>query len=44
MRHTLTQQGDAMVKLSADLFASEEAVEGMRAFPERRPPRWALSR
>ncbi|WP_052425308.1 enoyl-CoA hydratase family protein [Streptomyces fulvoviolaceus] len=43
-RRVLTQQGDAMVKLSADLFASEGAAEGMRAFRERRPPRWALSR
>jgi methylglutaconyl-CoA hydratase len=25
----------------AALFASEEAAEGMRAFAERRPPRWA---
>ncbi|MER5181030.1 enoyl-CoA hydratase-related protein [Streptomyces sp. NPDC002896] len=44
VRHVLTQQGDAMVKLSADLFASEEAAEGMRAFREHRPPRWAPSR
>ena len=27
--------------LSADLFASEEAAEGMAAFLEKRPPRWA---
>ena len=26
---------------SAELFASEEAAEGMRAFVEKRPPRWA---
>jgi enoyl-CoA hydratase len=44
VRDVLTQQGDAMVKLSADLFASEEAKEGMRAFRERRPPYWVLSR
>ncbi len=25
----------------AELFASEEAAEGMRAFAERRPPRWS---
>ena len=25
----------------AELFASEEAAEGMRAFVEKRPPRWA---
>ena len=28
----------------AELFASEEAAEGMRAFAERRPPRWAPSK
>ena len=27
--------------LSAELFASEEAAEGMAAFLEKRPPRWA---
>lgn len=27
-------------QLSADLFASEEAQEGMRAFAEKRPPSW----
>ncbi|MDT0571806.1 enoyl-CoA hydratase family protein [Streptomyces sp. DSM 3412] len=43
-REVLQQRGDAMVRLSADLFASEEAAEGMRAFRERRPPRWAPSR
>lgn len=40
-RQAIEQQGTVMVKLSADLFASEEAAEGMRAFRERRPPRWA---
>jgi enoyl-CoA hydratase/carnithine racemase len=25
----------------AELFASEEAAEGMRAFAEKRKPRWA---
>ena len=30
-----------MVELSARLFASEEAHEGMTAFLERRPPRWS---
>jgi hypothetical protein len=28
-----------MIELSARLFASEEAAEGMRAFRERRTPR-----
>ncbi|HAP77507.1 MAG TPA: enoyl-CoA hydratase [Acidimicrobiaceae bacterium] len=30
-----------MVALSAALFSSDEAAEGMRAFAEKRPPRWA---
>lgn len=30
-----------MQRLSQRLFASEEAREGMRAFLEKRPPRWA---
>ena len=33
--------GDDLARLSARLFGSEEAQEGMRAFLERRPPRWA---
>ena len=36
-----TATGIEMVELSARLFASEEAHEGMTAFLERRPPRWA---
>lgn len=28
-------------RLSGELFASEEAQEGMKAFAEKRPPRWA---
>jgi enoyl-CoA hydratase len=35
-------EGDTLVQLSARLFASDEAREGMTAFRERRPPRWAL--
>lgn len=27
---------------SSELFGSEEAAEGMRAFAEKRPPRWAV--
>ena len=30
-----------MARLSGELFASEEASEGMRAFGEKRPPSWA---
>lgn len=33
-------EGDALVALSARLFASDEAREGMAAFREERPPRW----
>lgn len=32
---------DRLAEQSSRLFASEEAREGMRAFLERRPPRWA---
>jgi enoyl-CoA hydratase/carnithine racemase len=31
----------AMQQLSAELFATDEAAEGMAAFRERRPPAWA---
>ncbi|MEJ7689916.1 MAG: enoyl-CoA hydratase-related protein [Nocardioidaceae bacterium] len=34
-------EGDRLVALSAQLFASAEAREGMAAFRERRRPRWA---
>jgi enoyl-CoA hydratase/carnithine racemase len=36
----LDTQGEEICKLSASLFASEEAREGMAAFLERRKPRW----
>jgi enoyl-CoA hydratase len=36
-------EGERLVALSARLFASDEAREGMTAFRERRPPRWSLS-
>jgi enoyl-CoA hydratase/carnithine racemase len=35
------RDGEAMAELSARLFGSAEAQEGMRAFLERRPPSWA---
>jgi enoyl-CoA hydratase len=38
----LEQRGDEMVELSARLFGSEEAREGMTSFLRRRPPRWAV--
>jgi enoyl-CoA hydratase len=41
MREVIDRDGESMVELSARLFASEEAREGMAAFLERRPPRWA---
>ncbi|MBB3037660.1 enoyl-CoA hydratase family protein [Hoyosella altamirensis] len=37
----IDQRGDELAALSARLFASEEAREGMIAFLQRRPPRWA---
>lgn len=35
------KNADRLTKLSMDLFATEEAREGMRSFLERRPARWA---
>jgi enoyl-CoA hydratase len=42
VRAAIDRDGERMVELSARLFASEEAHEGMVAFLERRPPRWVL--
>jgi len=41
VREAIERYGEEMVELSARLFASDEAHEGMRAFLERRPPRWS---
>ncbi len=35
-------RADELTALSAHLFASEEAQEGIASFRERRPPRWAV--
>jgi enoyl-CoA hydratase len=42
VRAAIDAGGERMVELSARLFASEEAHEGMVSFLERRPPRWAV--
>ncbi len=38
----IDSQGEQIAKLSAGLFASEEAKEGMNAFLEKRKPRWQV--
>ncbi|HLY34847.1 MAG TPA: enoyl-CoA hydratase family protein [Jatrophihabitantaceae bacterium] len=40
VRADFAARGDAVQALSARLFASDEAREGMLAFLERRPPEW----
>lgn len=40
----VADRGDEVQAISARLFASEEAREGMAAFLEKRPPRWATPR
>jgi enoyl-CoA hydratase len=42
IRAAIENEGGRMVELSARLFASEEAHEGMVAFLERRQPRWTV--
>jgi enoyl-CoA hydratase len=41
VRQAFAERGDEVQALSARLFASEEAREGMLAFLQKRPPRWA---
>ena len=41
VREAIERYGEEMVELSARLFATEEAHEGMTAFLERRQPRWS---
>lgn len=41
VRAEFDAHAEEMQQLSARLFASEEAREGMTAFLEKRPPRWA---
>jgi enoyl-CoA hydratase/carnithine racemase len=40
MADLIDEKGEAIAKLSASLFASDEAKEGMNAFIEKRKPRW----
>jgi enoyl-CoA hydratase len=40
MLATFDASADALTARSAELFASEEAQEGIAAFREKRPPRW----
>ncbi|MGN6605624.1 MAG: enoyl-CoA hydratase family protein [Jatrophihabitans sp.] len=40
VRDEFEQRAEAMQQLSARLFASDEAREGMTAFLQKRPPRW----
>ncbi|MYW05718.1 enoyl-CoA hydratase family protein [Streptomyces sp. SID3343] len=37
------RDGGALARRSAELFASDDATEGMAAFREKRPPHWAAT-
>ena len=41
-RAAFQAQGEAMQELSARLFGSDEAREGILSFLEKRPPNWAV--
>jgi enoyl-CoA hydratase len=41
VRTAFAERADELQADSARLFASEEAREGMTAFLQKRPPRWA---
>jgi enoyl-CoA hydratase len=41
MLATFDERAEALAARSAELFASDEAAEGIASFLERRPPRWA---
>jgi enoyl-CoA hydratase len=41
VRAAMDERAEELRALSARLFASDEAREGMQAFLEKRPPRWA---
>ena len=41
VRAAFAERGTEVQELSARLFASEEAREGMLSFLQKRPPRWA---
>ena len=43
-RQRLAEESSAMAELSARLFASAEAQEGIHAFLEKRPPAWRVPR
>jgi enoyl-CoA hydratase len=42
LRADFAELSEPMTELSARLFASEEAKEGMTAFLQKRPPRWRV--
>ena len=43
MRAQFAERADQLQQLSAALFASEQAAEGMQAFLQKRPPDWVES-